>query len=61
MYPIKTEEAYIPKHNDKRNNQVNLLMITDGTSNWHYLAVKSISGLPRGVIIHQIIVMTFIV
>ena len=23
-------------------------MITDGTSNWHYLAVKSISGLSRG-------------
>ena len=23
-------------------------MITDGTSNWHYLAVKSISGLLRG-------------
>ena len=41
MYPIKTEEAYIPKHNDKRNNQVNLLMITDGTTNWHYLAIKT--------------------
>ena len=24
-------------------------MITDGTSNWHYLAVKSISGLLWGV------------
>ena len=24
-------------------------MITDGTSNWHYLAVKSISGLLRGI------------
>ena len=22
-------------------------MITDGTSNWHYLAVKSVSGLLR--------------
>ena len=24
-------------------------MITDGTSNWHYLAVESISGLLRGI------------
>ena len=28
---------------------LNLLMITDGTSNWHCLAVKSISGLLRGI------------
>ena len=26
-----------------------LIMITDGASNWHYLAVKSISGLLRGI------------
>ena len=26
---------------------LNLLMITDGTTNWHYLAIKSISGLLR--------------
>ena len=24
-------------------------MIADGTSNWHYLAVKSISGILRGI------------
>ena len=24
-------------------------MITDGTSNWHYLAIKNISGLLRGI------------
>ena len=24
-------------------------MITDGTGNWHYLAVKSISGLLKGI------------
>ena len=50
--PYKTKEirqAYISEHNDKRNNQVNLLMITDGTSNWHYLAIKNISGLLRGI------------
>ena len=44
--PYKTKEirqAYISKHNDKCNNQVNLLMITDGTTNWHCLAVKNIA------------------
>ena len=48
--PYNTKEikqAYISKYNNERDNQVNLLMITDGTSNWHYLAVKSISGLLR--------------
>ena len=24
-------------------------MITDGTSNWHYLAIKNVSGLLRGI------------
>ena len=50
--PYNTKEirqAYISEHNDERNNQVNLLMITDGTSNWHYLAIKNISGLLRGI------------
>ena len=50
--PYNTKEikqAYISKYNNERDNQVNLLMITDGTSNWHYLAVKRISGLLRGV------------
>ena len=50
--PYKTKEirqAYISKHNNERDNQVNVLMITDGTSNWHYLAIKNISGLLRGI------------
>ena len=50
--PYKTKEirqAYISEHNDERNNQVNLLMITDGTNNCHYLAIKNISGLLRGI------------
>ena len=34
-------QSYISKHNNERDTQVNLLMITDGTSNWHYLAVKA--------------------
>ena len=50
--PYNTKEirqAYISKHNNERDNQVNLLMISDGTNNWHYLAVKSISGLLKGI------------
>ena len=41
------KQAYISKYNNKRDNQVNLLVITDGTNNRHYLAEKSISGLLR--------------
>ena len=41
------KQAYISNYNNERDNQVNLSMITDGTGNWHYLAVKSISGLLR--------------
>ena len=50
--PYKTKQirqAYISKHNNERDTQANLLMITDGTDNWEYLAVKSISGLLRGI------------
>ena len=50
--PYNTEQikqAYISKYNNERNSQVNLLLITDGTTNWHYLVVKSISGLLRGI------------
>ena len=43
------KQAYISKYNNERYNQVNVLMITDGTSNWHYLAIKNISGLLRGI------------
>ena len=41
--------AYILKHDNERDTQVNLLMITDRTDNWHYLAVKGIPGLLRGI------------
>ena len=50
--PYNTKEkcqAYISKCNNERDNQVNLLMITDGTTNWHYLAIKNISELLRGI------------
>ena len=49
--PYNTEKirlAYKSKHNFKRENQVILLMITDGKK-WHYLAVKSLSALLRGI------------
>ena len=49
--PHNTEKirlAYKSKHNFKRENQVILLMITDGKK-WHYLAVKSFSALLRGI------------
>ena len=50
--PYNTKEirlAYISKYNNERDSQVNLLMITDGTTNWHYLAIKNLSGLLRGI------------
>ena len=40
--------AYISKYIFDRENNVTLLMITDGKK-WHYLAVKSISMLFRGI------------
>ena len=43
------KQAYISKHNYEHDTHVNLLMITDGTGNWHCLAVTSISGLLRGI------------
>ena len=36
------------KYNFKHENQVILLMITDGKK-WHYLTVKSVSALFRGI------------
>ena len=41
--------AYISKHNNERDTHVNFLMINDKTTNWHYLAVKRILGLLRGI------------
>ena len=42
----KMRLVYKPKHNFKRENQIILLMITDGKK-WHYLAVKGLSALLR--------------
>ena len=43
----KIRHAYKSKYNLNRKNQEILLMITDGEK-WHYLAVKSLSALFRG-------------
>ena len=40
--------AYKSKYNHKRKNQVILLIITNGKK-WHYLAVRSLSALLRGI------------
>ena len=40
--------AYKSKYKLNRENQVILLMITDGQK-WHYLAAKSLSALFRGI------------
>ena len=42
----KIRLTYKSKHSFKRENQVTLLMITDGKK-WHYLAVKSLPALLR--------------
>ena len=44
----KIRHAYKSKHNLTRENQAILLMITDGKK-WHYLEVKSLSALLRGI------------
>ena len=49
--PHDTEKiihAYKSKHNLNRENQVILLVISDGKK-WHYLAVKKLSELFRGI------------
>ena len=49
--PYNTKQirlAYISKYNNNRDDQVILLMITDNKK-WHYLAVKNIFGLLRGI------------
>ena len=44
----KIEIAYKSKYNLIRDNQIVLLMISNG-ENWHYFAVKSLSRLLRGI------------
>ena len=44
----KIRLAYKSKYNFQRENQVILLMITNGKI-WHYLAVKSLPALLKGI------------
>ena len=44
----KIQVAYKSKHNLTREKQVTLLMISNG-ENWHYLVVKSLNGLRKGI------------
>ena len=44
----KIRHTYKSRYNLECENQVILLMITDGKK-WHYLAVKSLSALFRGI------------
>ena len=44
----KIEIVYKSKYNLIRDNHIILLMISNG-KNWHYLVVKSLSGLLRGI------------
>ena len=49
--PHNTKEikhAYKSKHNSNRKNQVIVLIITDAEK-WHFLAIKSLSTLLRGI------------
>ena len=40
--------GYVSKHNSNREKQVILLMIPNG-QRWHYLAVKKLTALLRGI------------
>ena len=42
--------SYVSKHNSNSERQVILLMISNGEKLWHYLAVKNLSQLLRGII-----------
>ena len=44
----KIQPANVSKHNSKREKQVIHLVISDGKK-WHYLAVKKLSALLRGI------------
>ena len=46
---MEIEPACISKYNYKRKKQIILLMISDDGNRWHYLAVKSLPALLRGI------------
>ena len=46
---VEIRPIYISKFNKTREHHANLLMITNGTDKWHYITMKSIPALLRGV------------
>ena len=48
FYMLKQNPTYISKHNSNRENQVILLMISQGEG-WYYLAVKRLSAILSGI------------
>ena len=49
----KIYPAYISKHNSNSEKEVVLLTISNGQKQWHYLAVKKLSTLSRGLTSHH--------
>ena len=49
MLKQKIYLAYVSKYNSNREKQVIPLMILNGEKQWHYLAVKKVSALLRGI------------
>ena len=45
----KIYHAYVSKHNSNCEKQVILLMVSNREKLWHYLAVKKLSALLRGI------------
>ena len=52
LFYAKKEKIYpacVSKHNSSREKQVILLMIKNREKQWHYLALKTLSALLRGI------------
>ena len=45
----KIYPSYVSKHSSNREKQVIILMISNGEKVWHYLAVKKLSELSKGI------------
>ena len=45
----KIHPAYDSEHNSNRDKQVTLVMISNEEKQWHYLALKKVSTLLRGI------------
>ena len=45
----KIYPSYVSNHSSNREKQVIILMILNGEKVWHYLAVKKLSELSKGI------------